>query len=317
MPEGSMNVRALVMVGALLARPALAQSPPPLISREPETVYSDAQRAKDALLSLKFVQSLLQPSGNLEGQFARWKIPICPHVAGMAPAAAFVIERRIRDIAQQVGAPLDRRDPCKTNIAIFVTAEPQATIDAIIANDRMRLLTTAPNRDLRMRQPVQAWYASYYRDDDGLLRLDLPRGGAYAWTNDFPPINVPPDKPVPLEGDAKANLTRLFTGLVPEMGDATVLVDFNAIKGMTLATLGDYIALLTLAQTPATGRCQPAPSIANLFLKDCAPDFHTEALSQIDLAMLDALYQTPNQPENLQKTRLIGTMQRILESGAK
>ena len=36
-----------------------------------------------------------------------------------------------------------------------------------------------------------------------------------------------------------------------------------------------------------------------------------------DLAMLDALYQTPNQPENLQKTRLIGTMQRILESGAK
>jgi hypothetical protein len=122
---------------------------------------------------------------------------------------------------------------------------------------------------------------------------------------------------VPLEGDAKANLTRLFTGMMPEMGDATVLVDFNAIKGMTLATLGDYIALLTLAQTPATGRCQPAPSIANLFLKDCAPDFHTEALSQIDLAMLDALYQTPNQPENLQKTRLIGTMQRILESGAK
>ena len=177
MPEGSMNVRALVMVGALLARPALAQSPPPLISREPETVYSDAQRAKDALLSLKFVQSLLQPSGNLEGQFARWKIPICPHVAGMAPAAAFVIERRIRDIAQQVGAPLDRRDPCKTNIAIFVTAEPQATsISSAAAAPSAFLLR--PRKQIRER--AETLPLGGLRGDHRALLASLIRLGGIA-----------------------------------------------------------------------------------------------------------------------------------------
>jgi hypothetical protein len=312
-----MKISSATLILCLLANAAAAQTPRPPVTGEPETVYSDAQREKDNQLSRRFVQSLLRPSDSLEGQFARWKKPICPHIAGMAPAAAFVIERRIREIAQRIGAPLDRRDPCKTNIAIFVTAEPQTTIDAIIANDRMRLLTTAPHRDLQMHYPVQVWYANYYRDDDGLLRLDLPRGSAYAWTDDFPPIVVTPDSPKPLEGDAKADLTRLFTGMQPEMGDATVLVDFNAIKGMTLATLGDYIALLTLAQTPATGRCQPAPSIANLFLKDCEADFHTTALSDADMAMLTALYQTPDEPEKLQEMRLIANMRKNLEGERK
>ena len=97
------------------------------------------------------------------------------------------------------------------------------------------------------------------------------------------------------------------------MGAATILVDAEAIKGLTLGELGDYLALMALAQTPATGRCQPAPSIANLFLKECDADLRTDGLSDADMAMLLSLYQTPDEPEKLQMVRLIGNMRRSLE----
>jgi len=92
-----------------------------------------------------------------------------------------------------------------------------------------------------------------------------------------------------------------------------VLVDAGAITGLTLGSLGDYLSLMALAQTPATGRCQPAPSITNLFLKDCEADFHTTSLSEVDMAMLTALYQTPVEPEKLQQQRLIRNTRRNLE----
>lgn len=303
-------------LACLLPAAALAQAPQsPLTIAEPETVTSEAQRQQDRLLSLKFVQSLLLESNGLQGQFSRWKTPTCAHVTGMTPAANLFVERRIRDIARQVGAPVDVHDTCRPNIAVFVTAEPQVTLDALAAKDHMRMLAiNAPDRALTMRFPVQAWYVGYYRDYDGIRRIDAPRGVAYAWANDFPPAFIPRGG-APLEGDDRPNPTRLFSGLVPEIGDATVLVDARAIKGMTLGSLADYLTLMTLAQTPATGRCQPAPSIANLFLTDCAADFHATALSAADMAMLNALYQTPDQPENLQKVRLIGAMQRSLEAG--
>ena len=155
----------------LLATGALAQTPAP--ASEPETIYSNAQRTKDELLSRKFVQSLLSPSLNLEGQFSRWKKPICPRVAGMTPLAAHMVERRIRDIAQQIGAPLDRADPCRPNIIVFVSPQPQATLDSVVARNHW-LFDGAPVRELKVHYPVQAWYEGLYRDFNGVMHRDLP-----------------------------------------------------------------------------------------------------------------------------------------------
>jgi hypothetical protein len=101
------------------------------------------------------------------------------------------------------------------------------------------------------------------------------------------------------------------------MGTAVILADTAAISGLTLGNFADYLALTALAQTPATGRCQPAPSIANLFLTDCGADFHVTGLSDVDLAMLTSLYQTPDEPEKLQMVRLIGNMRRDLEGESR
>jgi hypothetical protein len=291
--------RALALMLLLLGAGAARAQTPALPVGEPETVYSDAQRQKDDQTSRRFVQSLLRPSYTLDGQFSRWKIPICPRVMGMAPAAAYMVEKRIRDVAQEIGAPLDRRDPCAPNIVIFVTGRQQILLDAMVAKDHWLF----DAGDTTVRYPVQAWYMNVLRDYDGGLHMDVP------WESICPDCSTPP--PIP------ANDTWLHTGIQAQMGTEVILADIAAISGLTLGELGDYLALMVLAQTPATGRCQPAPSIANLFLKDCEADFHTTALSDADMAMLTALYQTPDEPEKLQGMRLIANMRRNLEGERK
>jgi hypothetical protein len=291
--------RALALMLLLLGAGAARAQTPALPVGEPETVYSDAQRQKDDQTSRSFVQSLLRPSYTLDGQFSRWKSPICPRVMGMVPAAAYMVEKRIRDVAQEIGAPLDRHDPCAPNIVIFVTGRQQILLDAMVAKDHWLF----DAGDTTVRYPVQAWYMNVLRDYDGGLHMDVP------WESICPDCSTPP--PIP------ANDTWLHTGIQAQMGTEVILADIAAISGLTLGELGDYLALMVLAQTPATGRCQPAPSIANLFLKDCEADFHTTALSDADMAMLTALYQTPDEPEKLQGMRLIANMRKNLEGERK
>jgi hypothetical protein len=98
------------------------------------------------------------------------------------------------------------------------------------------------------------------------------------------------------------------------MAGAIIIVDAKAIMGKSLGELGDYFSLLALSQAPHTGRCQPAPSIANLMAAGCNADLRTTGLSDVDLAMLTGLYGTPLEPELIQKARLIGNMRKALEA---
>src|SRR6188508_2766126 len=123
-------MKKLVLAFLLAATPALGQTPPP-VSGEMETVYSDAMKERDQTLARRFVQSLLKSPITMEDQYAKWTVPVCPHVYGLAPGPTYVVERRIRDVAAQVGAPVDRDEFCRHNVSIIVTEDPQATLDSI------------------------------------------------------------------------------------------------------------------------------------------------------------------------------------------
>jgi hypothetical protein len=277
---------------------ALAQAQPQVLG-EPETVYSDAQRQIDLDHSRRMVETMLAPSFSIDGQYARWKQPICPHVYGLTPVAAYVVEKRIKDVAAQVGAPVDRKDPCIPNIGIIFSAQPQASLTSI-ATARPFLVQGGSQKPL-MRYPVQAWYATFKTDYDGFKTIDIPWEITEPWRdeNSYPQV--------------AANLSRLHTGLTAEMAAATVLVDTTAVTGMTLGEIGDYLALMTLAQAGQYGTCQPMATIANLMLKGCNAADVTHDLSHVDIALLTALYQVPDLPEKLQKQRIVGAMRRSLE----
>jgi hypothetical protein len=301
-------MRTLLAAALLLSTaPAMAQTRPPLVTQEFETIYSDTQRDRDEAISRRFVQGLLAPSVSFEDQYAKWKNPVCPNVYGMSASSKYVLERRIRSVAQEIGAPINRNDPCTPNITVIVTPDPQASLDSIAAHAPY-LVIGGKKRQLTVTQPIQSWYTTYRRDFNGLAALDLtwedaetagggPTGGT---GNEAPRVT------------AQGN--RLSTGVSPEMAGVVVLVDIKAITGMTLGTLGDYLALLALAPAPVTGRCQEAPSIANLMAKGCATDVKSTQLTGVDIAMLTGLYQTPEKPEMIQKQRIVGAMRRTLET---
>lgn len=330
----SMILAALVL-GPIAAFAQTAATP------EFETVYSDAQRAADQDLSRRFIQGVLAPGYSFEDQYAKWMRPVCSNVLGMSAIAKYMIERRIKDVAQQVGAPVDRQDPCTPNVTIIVTPQPQATLDSIAAAAPY-LVIGGKHRQLTITQPIQSWYTTFRRDFSGLAQLDLPwedaatasagsdgiaaglvatdaSAGTDAGTTGSSLGGMNVSMPNSIEGDiprVRAQGTRLSSGVSPEMAGVVVIVDSKAIMGMSLGSLGDYFSFLALAPSPVTGRCQNAPTIANLMAQGCASDVKSSNLSNVDLAMLTGLYQTPVKPEMIQRQRIIGAMRRTLEAQA-
>ena len=277
------------------------------------------------------------PSTSFQDQYSKWNRPICPNVYGMSALAKFTLERRIRDVAHQVGAPVDRRDPCTPNITVVVTPEPQATLDSIAAVAPY-LVVGGKKRQLTVTHPIQSWYTTFRRDYSGLAQLDL------AWEDAATAAAGAPAGVAPMITDASIGVAesgntsglagmsagvngsiesdiprvraqggRLGTGVWSEMAGVVIIVDAKAIMGMTLGSLGDYFSLLALAQSPVTGHCQVAPSITNL-MANCASDLKSTSLTNVDLALLTGLYQTPEKPEMIQKARIIGAMRRSLEA---
>ena len=282
-----------LLLSGLISSAALAQAPAPQI----ETIYSDAQRAQDLTASQHMVDLMLAPSFSIDGQYARWKQPVCPHVYGLNPITAWFVEHRIREVAAMVGAPVDRNDPCIANIGIIFTAEPQASLLSIAA--KRPFLLEGGAQKLTVKYPVQAWYATWKIDYDGFKTIDIPWEITEPW-RDSPP-------------QVAANDSRLHTGQTAEMGAATVLVDTKAATGMTLGELSDYLAFMTLSQASQYGACLPMETISNLMTPGCGADDTAHRLSHADIALLTALYEVPDEPELLQKQRIVGAMRRSLE----
>jgi hypothetical protein len=335
---------ALLIAGAstLTLNAALAQPAQPPISSTVETVYSDAQRARDEDLSRRFVGSMLAPPATFENQYAKWVRPVCVNVYGLSALSKYMVERRIREVATQVGAPVDRTDPCTPNVTIAVTSDPQASLDSV-AKAAPFLVIGGKKRQLTVTQPIQAWYTTLRRDFSGLSQLDLnwedaatagggeTAGGMASLTPPTGDASIGVANSVDASGVAgmatmqssgsierdiprvRSQGTRLSTGITPEMATVLILVDAKAVMGLSQASLSDYLSLLALSQAPATGRCQEAPSIANLMVS-CASDVKTTSLSNVDLALLTGLYQAPLKPEMIQRQRIIGAMRRTLET---
>jgi hypothetical protein len=299
-----MRVPALLLL-LLSTGAALAQPAPPPVVHEPETVYSDAELERDQSISRQTVNSVLDPVWSMDDQYARWKTPICFNVYGFSATAKYVVERRMKDIAAQVGAPVDRNDPCVPNVTIAVTPDPAATLASVHAARRALL----PNygfiaAELKQSQPVQAWYGVSVRGTSGREEL------LFDGFND----GIPDERRF---GAMSGELSRLNTGLSTALQTVLIVADTKALMGKSLGTLADHFAMLALAQARDTRRCKDVATIANLMNQNCTADYRPEAITGNDLALLSAIYQTPDLAmQKMQRQRIIGNMRRSLESQA-
>src|SRR5689334_15820566 len=155
---------------ALVLAPTLAWAQ---AARPPESVTVTGIRSREVLQ--KFVGSLAAPT-RLTGKMARWKEPICPVTVGLKPAFVQFINRRLREVAAQVGAPVSERASCRTNIEIVFTTTPQELVDNVRRKQPF-LLGYYDSREQEEKltavtHPIQAWYVTGTRDVEGGYQID-------------------------------------------------------------------------------------------------------------------------------------------------
>lgn len=286
-----------VVALTVLATAATAQAPappPPLPAGEPETVTSEAQRERqDNSVALDFLRTWLDPSYPSDEQFAFWRIKLCPRVWGLTPEAAGIVEHRIREVAHQVGAPVDDKAPCTAPyLLVIVTPDPQGTLDDLA--DKVPILVAMQDiKRLTVKYPIQSWYVSIVGDYDGhkIIGIQSDDGNPQVFKTDG---------------------RRLENGLQFGLGMATIIIDAKATTGMSLATIADYTALAGLSETVQRGFCHPVPTIANLMVKDCPAENKSDSLTDMDLEMLKGLYLSDDAPGLLQRQKIARVMREMM-----
>ena len=108
---------------SLIVAACLAQA-----SAQPSTEHVTVTGTRSRPVIDSFVQAFAKPA-RMTGKFARWEDRICPVTVGLRPAAHQFVTHRVKEVAAQVGVPVNEHEACRANIAIVFTAKPQALLD--------------------------------------------------------------------------------------------------------------------------------------------------------------------------------------------
>jgi len=303
--------------------PVAAQETQPAAPQENITVtgIKDVEKAV-----ADFVGAMAVPT-RVADKLARWQDGVCPITAGLRPEAVKLVTRHVKDVAAQVGAPVNDREDCKPNIEIVFTATPQALLDTIFIKYPYLLgyhdNSAEATQLAAVTHPIQSWYATATKDVRGQSQLDgtktsgvrmvleLPQGGVGG-----PAGGATPMFEMNMPGARVTNVTggRLGDGTSSEFNHVVVVAEPAKLLDYELGTLADYIAMLALSQTPAPDHCQELPTILNLLVPGCASP--PKSLTGVDLAYLQALYKmTPTANFRGQRNEIIYQMDKSLGAG--
>lgn len=275
----------------------------------PEKVTVTGTRSHQVIQD--FVRKFTGPT-RVAGKITRWGEGICPQTVGLRPSAVKFVNDRLRAVAEDVGAPVDRRPNCVVNIEIVFTTTPQALIDNV-RERRPELLGYADNGEkaaalTKVVRPIQAWYFTQTRDIRGNVYPDIGhRTGAGleipCGASGIDNVCLLPDAIA-----ANSSGSRLGDGIRSEFHHVIVAVDPTKLTDYSMGQVADYIALVALSQVDMPDTCQPIASIANLLASGCASI--PGGLSENDRAYLSGLYHMhPALDWRLQRQEIISRIE--------
>jgi hypothetical protein len=229
--------------------------------------------------------------------YARWYRDVCIGVHNVQASAGQYIADRISLLAAQVG--LEPGEPgCRPDVMIIFTTDGDTTASYIVEN-MPRLLRPADGlagmslglEDLaeftETDKPVRWWHVS--------MPVDARTGKrAMRMSQDelAPVVNV-------------AGPSRIHNGTRDDMYYILIVVDATQLRGKTWQQLGDYLAVVSLAQIDPHADLSAFDSILNLFENPLA----YSGLTDWDLSYMRALYDfDQEQQPHLQANQLVSRM---------
>ncbi len=273
---------------AILAVAAPAAPPPAQPADTTITVTN--QRLTDAEISRQarnYVGSVMPPNPSYD-QYARWTVPVCPKVTGIADPYAAIVETRIRNAAAAARITV-ARPGCKTNLSIVFSADSRVTAAVIVRRKPKqidRLNGTETDTLLKAPLPVRWWHV-------------LAPGGTITSSGDTAALGPGQagggSGTIGGSAGTSAAITTnsyssslIDTHLAVGATSAVAIVDIPLVTGKPLVAVADYLAMVTLA--PA--RLPPAtPASASILALFSAGDAAPAALTGWDKAFLAALYR--------------------------
>jgi hypothetical protein len=270
----------LIMLGLAFA-PSMAWAQ--AVGAPHESVTVTGTKSREVLQS--FVQLFAAPT-RLTGNLARWEVGsldngICPFTVGLRPEFVRFINRRLKDIARQVGAPVNGRVSCKPNIEVVFTTSPQALLDGI-RKDHPAYLgyheTSAQAEQMaKVTHPIQVWYMTETKDLRGKSEIDTSERAGVGAVRMAPNASAGAVTGERL-GDGMRNAYHII-----------IVADPNKLAQYEMGPVADYISMLALTQLNSQDTCRNLPSIVNLLASHCEPK--ANAITDNDLAYLRGLYR--------------------------
>jgi hypothetical protein len=273
-------------ITAVTVSVAMAQPPSEIDAVDNVIVTAPRLRPEKALDN--FIIAHAKPTAAVE-KIARWRTGICPLTIGLPGKLNRYVTERIVRVAMTAGAPLDSNEPCRPNIIVLATPQPQALLDFVRAK-RPALLGFhyRPRRErlATVTLPIQAWYSTATEDARGFLQVDLP---SQFFAYGFSPID--PTQGIASWSGFRISGDRSGDGLKSQFNTAIIVVDTTKVAGQEIGPISDYIAMLALSQGQFYDVCQDIPTITNLMAPNCGPEMKPAALTDIDVTYLRGLYK--------------------------
>jgi hypothetical protein len=284
---GMMRV-AMVAALALGAGVGLAQDAgaPPPVDDDSEIVVSGT--AEDINRARNYIQALQVSSFNV--QAARWADPICVGVTGTSPAIAERLAGRINAAASQIGAKRGEAG-CKPNLLVIFAR------DASDYMAQMRRTSAAQLQEIPKRReaftfgktaPIRWWYSTDVMGADG---RPLTAGGTGLVACGGPCALPSLNSNVRSQNTYSSSIVRAPT--VRHIKSAVVVIDVPLAAGRSVDSLGDYAALVSLAELWPDNSTVPAGSILGLFSAPPSAAGEAPLLGTMDRRFLCELYRLP------------------------
>jgi hypothetical protein len=223
-----------------------------------------------------YAESIGHASGNV--QAARWVDAVCPKAMGISDDIAKVIEERVREVTERVGARV-AKPRCSPNFAIvFAKTADAAKILRSYSMLRKELEADRSSPSAGKALPIRWWYNTEMQGRNGHKISPIP------------PPSLPTNMPLPMftpdfntvyePGRFEASTRRVIQR-------AFVLIDLDQANGKFLNSLIDYAAFVGLAEV------RLGASSDNSILSLFGTETPSTQLTKNDVTYLKTLYSMP------------------------
>ncbi|MGZ9113614.1 MAG: hypothetical protein ACXW3K_03245, partial [Brevundimonas sp.] len=267
----------------------------------PATPLEDVEVAAEARADMArtFVGRVVAPARGRG--LGRW-LKVCPGIANLDRAVAQPIVDRLGERAGELGIEVEGPG-CEANIIVVFTSDAGSLTRALVESDPRVFRGQGGGIDrggaalrafLASERPVRWWSLSVPIDSETGRRavrvpgdrVGGPTGSRLAATLGCrPPFADCVGVGAPIIRSA-GGASRLNNQIVDQLYKSIVIVDIDAVSGLNAAQLGDYLAMVSLAQVDPEADTGAFDTVLNLFENPAG----VPGLTEWDQTYLSALY---------------------------